>query len=112
VGGFQLDRVAAELLRVAPSELAVMLLGESGTGKEVVARQLHEQSGRTGPFQAVNCAAIPANLLESELFGYKKGAFSGADRDKPGIIRSAHRGTLLLDEIGDMPLTAQAKLLR
>lgn len=112
VGGYQIDRLAAELLRVAKSELSVMLLGESGTGKEVVARQLHDHSGRNGPFQAINCAAIPANLLESELFGYKKGAFSGADRDKPGLIRTAHRGTLLLDEIGDMPLTAQAKLLR
>ncbi len=112
VGGFHVDRLAAELRRIGPSELSVMLLGESGTGKEVVARQLHVQSGRTGPFQAVNCAAIPSNLLESELFGYKKGAFSGADRDKLGIIRSAHRGTLLLDEIGDMPLSAQAKLLR
>lgn len=112
VGGYQVDRLAAELLRIARSELSVMLLGESGTGKEVIARQLHEHSGRPGPFQAINCAAIPANLLESELFGYKKGAFSGADRDKPGLIRTAHRGTLLLDEIGDMPLTAQAKLLR
>ncbi len=112
VGGYQIDRLAAEVLRVAKSELSVMLLGESGTGKEVVARQLHDHSGRNGPFQAINCAAIPANLLESELFGYKKGAFSGADRDKPGLIRTAHRGTLLLDEIGDMPLTAQAKLLR
>lgn len=112
VGGYQIDRVAAELTRVARSELSVMLLGESGTGKEVIARQLHSLSARPGPFQAINCAAIPANLLESELFGYKKGAFSGADRDKPGLIRTAHRGTLLLDEIGDMPMTAQAKLLR
>jgi transcriptional regulator of acetoin/glycerol metabolism len=112
VGGYQLDRVGAELGRIAKSELSVMLLGESGTGKEVVARQLHEQSGRSGGFQAINCAAIPSNLLESELFGYKKGAFSGADRDKAGLITTAHRGTLLLDEIGDMPMTAQAKLLR
>jgi transcriptional regulator with PAS, ATPase and Fis domain len=89
-----------------------MLLGPSGTGKEVVASELHRLSGRSGPFCAVNCAAIPANLLESELFGYKRGAFSGAERDKPGLIRSAHHGTLLLDEIGDMPLDAQAKLLR
>src|SRR5690606_24662666 len=108
----QIDKLASDLLRVAKSELSVMLLGESGTGKEAVARQLHDHSGRHGPFQAINCAAIPANLLESELFGYKKGAFSGADRDKPGLIRTAHRGTLLLDEIGDMPMTAQAKLLR
>jgi transcriptional regulator with GAF, ATPase, and Fis domain len=89
-----------------------MLLGESGTGKEVVARELHRLSGRRGTFAAVNCAAIPATLIESELFGYKRGAFSGAERDKPGLIKSAHEGTLLLDEIGDMPLDAQAKLLR
>jgi transcriptional regulator with GAF, ATPase, and Fis domain len=89
-----------------------VLLGESGTGKEVVARELHRVSGRKGAFQAVNCAAIPATLLESELFGYKRGAFSGAERDKPGLVRMADQGTLLLDEIGDMPLEAQAKLLR
>jgi len=112
VGGCQMDRIAAELLRIAPTNLSVMLLGESGTGKEVAARELHRHSGRKGAFQAVNCAAIPATLLESELFGYKKGAFSGADRDKPGLVRLADQGTLLLDEIGDMSLEAQAKLLR
>jgi transcriptional regulator with PAS, ATPase and Fis domain len=112
VGGYQMDRIVSDLERIAPSELSVMLLGPSGTGKEVVASELHRLSGRTGPFTAVNCAAIPANLIESELFGFKRGAFSGADRDKPGLIRAAHRGTLLLDEIGDMPLDAQAKLLR
>ncbi|MGC4089746.1 MAG: sigma 54-interacting transcriptional regulator [Polyangiaceae bacterium] len=112
VGGYQMDRIVADLERVAGAELSVMLLGPSGTGKEVVAGELHRLSQRSGPFCAVNCAAIPANLLESELFGYKRGAFSGAERDKPGIIRAAHQGTLLLDEIGDMPLDAQAKLLR
>jgi DNA-binding NtrC family response regulator len=112
VGGYQMDQVVAAIERVAPSTLNVMLLGPSGTGKEVVASELHRLSGRTGPFCAVNCAAIPGNLLESELFGFKRGAFSGADRDKPGLIRAAHGGTLLLDEIGDMPLDAQAKLLR
>jgi transcriptional regulator with PAS, ATPase and Fis domain len=111
-GGQQLDRIAAEIERVARSPLNVMLLGASGTGKEVAASELHEQSGRSGRFAAVNCAAIPAQLIESELFGFKRGAFSGADRDKPGLIRSADGGTLLLDEIGDMPLEAQAKLLR
>ena len=88
------------------------MLGESGTGKEVFARELHELSARKGAFQAVNCAAIPHDLLESELFGYKRGAFSGADRDKPGLVKAADGGTLFLDEIGDMPLDAQAKLLR
>jgi transcriptional regulator with GAF, ATPase, and Fis domain len=88
------------------------MLGETGTGKEVAAREVHRVSGRKGSLQAVNCAAIPANLLESELFGYRRGAFSGADRDKPGLIKLADGGTLFLDEIGDMPLEAQAKLLR
>jgi len=112
VGGFQMDCVAAEVERIARSPLSVLLLGESGTGKEVIARELHRLSGRRGPFRAINCAAIPENLFESELFGYKRGAFSGADRDKQGLLRAAHDGTLLLDEIGDMPLDAQAKLLR
>jgi DNA-binding NtrC family response regulator len=112
VGGYQMDRVAAEIERIATSPISVLLLGESGTGKEVVARELHRLSGRRGAFRAVNCAAIPENLFESELFGYKRGAFSGADRDKIGLLRAAHEGTLLLDEIGDMPLEAQAKLLR
>lgn len=112
VGGLQMDRILGELERVAQAELNVLLLGASGTGKEVVASELHALSGRSGRFAAVNCAAIPGNLLESELFGFKRGAFSGADRDKPGLIRTADGGTLLLDEIGDMPLDAQAKLLR
>lgn len=112
VGGFQIDRISAELARISQTNLSVVLLGESGTGKEVVARELHRHSGRKGAFHAVNCAAIPAALLESELFGYKRGAFSGAERDKPGLIRMADQGTLLLDEIGDMPIEAQAKLLR
>lgn len=112
VGGYQIDLVTAELERVAPADLSVMVLGESGTGKEVVARELHRLSGRPGRFCAINCAAIPGSLIESELFGFKRGAFSGANRDKPGLIQSAHRGTLLLDEIGDMPAEAQAKLLR
>ncbi len=112
VGGYQMDLLVADIERIAPAGLNVLLLGPSGTGKEVVASELHRLSGRRGAFCAVNCAAIPANLLESELFGYKRGAFSGAERDKPGILRAAHGGTLLLDEIGDMPLEAQAKLLR
>lgn len=112
VGGLQMDEIAGALSQVATSELSVLILGESGTGKEVAARELHELSGRRGRFCAINCAALPENLIESELFGYKKGAFSGADRDKVGLVQSAHGGTLLLDEIGDMPPAAQAKLLR
>jgi sigma-54 dependent transcriptional regulator, acetoin dehydrogenase operon transcriptional activator AcoR len=112
VGGLQMDRIVAEIERVAKAPLSVVLHGASGTGKEVVASELHRLSARTGRFCAINCAAIPAQLLESELFGFKRGAFSGADRDKPGLIRTADEGTLLLDEIGDMPLEAQAKLLR
>ncbi len=112
VGGFQIRMLLRALHRVAKSEISVVVLGESGTGKELFARELHAASGRKGSFQAVNCAAIPAPLLESELFGYKRGAFSGADRDKVGIVRAADGGTLFLDEIGDMPLEAQTKLLR
>ncbi len=116
IGGYQMDQVARQIQLVSrestSSPLSVLLLGESGTGKEVVAQAIHRQSGRRGAFRAVNCAALPKDLVESELFGYRRGAFSGAHRDKPGLIRAAHRGTLLLDEIGDMPLDAQAKLLR
>jgi transcriptional regulator with GAF, ATPase, and Fis domain len=112
IGNAQMDRIAADLERISTTELSCVILGETGTGKEVAARGLHRASGRTGSFQAINCAAIPQNLLESELFGYRRGAFSGADRDKPGLIKLADRGTLFLDEIGDMPLEAQAKMLR
>jgi DNA-binding NtrC family response regulator len=116
IGGYQMDQIARQIQLVSreanTSPLSVLLLGESGTGKEVVAQAIHQQSGRRGAFRAVNCAALPKDLVESELFGYLRGAFSGAHRDKPGLIRAAHRGTLLLDEIGDMPLDAQAKLLR
>ncbi len=111
-GGYQMDRICAELERISKTSLAILLLGESGTGKEVIAREVHRLSERRGAFRAINCGAIPENLIESELFGYKKGAFSGADRDKAGIFKSAEGGTLLLDEIGDMPEQAQVKLLR
>lgn len=112
VGGHQMALVREAIAKIARTNLSVLVRGESGTGKEVVARELHRLSGREGDFCAINCAALPANLIESELFGYKRGAFSGAERDKLGLLRAAHRGTLLLDEIGDMPVAAQAKLLR
>jgi len=112
VGGLQVHELLRRIEKVARTMLAVVVTGESGTGKELVAREVHRVSQRQGPFQAINCAALPANLLESELFGYKKGAFTGATSDKVGLVRAAHGGTLFLDEIGDMPLEAQAKLLR
>ena len=99
--------------KVAPTDATTLLLGESGTGKELMARALHRLSTRTEqPFVAINCAAIPENLLESELFGFEKGAFTGAHKTTPGKVETAHRGTLFLDEIGDMPIALQAKLLR
>ncbi|HEX6853358.1 MAG TPA: sigma 54-interacting transcriptional regulator [Candidatus Polarisedimenticolaceae bacterium] len=99
--------------RLGATELPVLILGESGTGKELLAREVHDASRRArGPFIAVNGAALPDSLVESELFGAVKGAFTGADRDRPGLVRAARGGTLFLDEIGDLPLPAQAKLLR
>ena len=102
----------ATLSRVAPSKVPVLLLGATGTGKEVAARALHEGSRRAGPFVAVNCAALPDALVESQLFGHVKGAFSGAARDEPGFVRGANGGTLFLDEIGDLPRAAQGVMLR
>ena len=99
--------------KVAPTSATVLLLGESGTGKELLARAVHSLSARaSAPFVAINCAAIPETLLESELFGYEKGAFTGAAKQTRGKIEHAHNGTLFLDEVGDMPLALQAKLLR
>ncbi|MDD4952623.1 MAG: sigma-54 dependent transcriptional regulator [Desulfovibrionaceae bacterium] len=111
--GPAMDRVRALVAQAGPSEATVLISGESGTGKELVARALHRASPRSaGPLVTVNCAALPAELLESELFGYKKGAFTGAARDKPGRFQLAHGGTLFLDEIGELPRPVQAKLLR
>jgi two-component system, NtrC family, response regulator len=105
-------RICRTIERVASSDATVLLLGESGTGKEVLAQGLHTASKRSGRFVAINCAAIPENLLESELFGYEKGAFTGAAKTTPGKIETADKGTLMLDEIGDLPHPLQAKLLR
>jgi transcriptional regulator with GAF, ATPase, and Fis domain len=106
------ERELANLARLAPTQHSIVIHGETGTGKEVIARALHHASKRPGAFVAVNCGALPANLVESELFGHRKGAFSGATDDHPGLVRSADRGTLMLDEIGDLPLGTQAALLR
>ncbi|QDK32886.1 PEP-CTERM-box response regulator transcription factor [Sphingomonas sp. IC081] len=109
----EMVRVARTIERVANTNVSVMLLGASGTGKELLARGLHEASGRAkGEFVAINCAAIPENLLESELFGHEKGAFTGAVKTTPGKIEQAGGGTLFLDEVGDIPLQLQVKLLR
>src|SRR5207249_10793985 len=106
-------RVQKAIGLAADSEATVLIFGETGTGKELVARALHVHSQRKdGPFIAVNCAAIPDELLESELFGHVKGSFTGATGDRAGAFRDAANGTLFLDEIGDMPLAMQAKILR
>ena len=105
-------KVAKTIERVASADVSVMLLGASGTGKELLARAVHEKSGRKGDFIAINCAAIPENLLEAELFGYERGAFTGAVKSNVGKIELAQGGTLFLDEVGDIPLPLQVKLLR
>ncbi len=108
-----MQRLLKLVNRVAPTDSTVLILGESGTGKELVARSLHVLSKRAGgPFVPVNVGALPESLIESELFGYTKGAFTGANADHPGLVEEAHHGTLFLDEIGDMPLSSQVKLLR
>ena len=106
-------KVCRTIEKIAPTDVSTLLLGETGTGKEVLARALHNLSPRSdGPFSAINCAAIPENLLESELFGHEKGAFTGAHQQKKGKVELAHGGTLFLDEIGDMPASLQPKMLR
>ena len=111
-GGATLQAALVPLQRAAASDLPIILEGETGTGKEVVTRSLHLWSGRSGPLVAVNCAALPEALAEGELFGYRRGAFTGADKPSQGFFRSAEGGTLLLDEVTDLPLPLQAKLLR
>ena len=109
----KMRRIYQTILATARSEASVLIEGESGTGKELIAAAFHHQSARASrPFVRINCAAIPRDLIESELFGYKKGAFTGADKDKRGLIEAASGGTLLLDEIADMPVHLQTKLLR
>jgi len=111
-GGATFQLALAPLRKLAPAALPVIVQGETGTGKERVARALHEWSGRTGPYLAVNCAALPEALAEAELFGVERGAFTGAAQDRPGVLRAARGGTLLLDEICELSPGAQAKLLR
>jgi DNA-binding NtrC family response regulator len=112
VGGPLVRALKTRMSVAAVAGLPCLVLGETGTGKELVAKAFHAACGRLGPFVPVNCAAIAPHLVESELFGYRRGAFTGAERDHLGLMRSANGGTLFLDEIGDMPLEAQAKLLR
>ncbi len=105
-------RIMGLIERTAPSNLPVIITGETGTGKEITAKAIHDRSGRTGPFVPINCAAIAETLIESELFGHQKGSFTGADRQRQGLIERANGGTLFLDEISEMRSEAQAKLLR
>jgi sigma-54-specific transcriptional regulator len=105
-------RIVSQLDRVAPSEASILVVGETGTGKEVIARQIHERSGRSGPFVAVNCGALSETLGEAALFGHEAGAYTGASGARAGWFEAANGGTLFLDEIGDLPLTLQVALLR
>ena len=104
--------IRKNIVRYAPLNDTVIILGETGAGKDITARALHRCSGRTGTFLPINCSAIPETLIESEIFGSVKGAYTGADKDNSGYLRAAHKGTLFLDEIGDMPVFMQTKLLR
>ena len=111
-GSGKIDEIKEKIKKVAGTDSPILILGESGTGKELVANLIHYNSKRTGKFVPVNCSAFPSELLESELFGYKKGAFTGADKDKDGLFKVANRGTLFLDEISALPIGLQPKLLR
>ena len=107
-----IERRAADLVRIAPTSVPVLIVGETGTGKELVAQAVHDLSGRQGPFVPVNCGALPRQLVESELFGHRRGAFSGANEDRVGLARKAHGGTLFLDEVAELPEESQVALLR
>ena len=107
-----MHRLADVADRVARSEISVLLTGETGVGKEVFARRIHELSPRKGPFVALNCGALSQQLLESELFGHEAGSFTGAKQTKPGLLETGEGGTMFLDEVGEMPLDAQVRLLR
>jgi DNA-binding NtrC family response regulator len=107
-----LERRIDQVIKIAVSPVPVLVRGETGTGKELLARAIHEASGRRGPFVPVNCGALPRNLIESELFGHRRGAFSGASEDREGLVRRAHQGTLFLDEIAELPPDSQVALLR
>src|SRR5438045_4382013 len=108
-----MQEVFRKVQKVARTDITVLVAGETGTGKELIAREIHVRSPRAkGPFIAINCGAIPENLLESELFGHVRGAFTGATQTRPGKFQAASNGTLFLDEIGEMPLNLQVKILR
>jgi len=111
-GNPRVRQILLTALKLSPRAISMLVLGESGTGKELVAEAIHLASERKGPFVAVNCGALPGDLLEAELFGHARGAYTGADRERGGLIEFSSLGTLFLDEIGDMPLKAQARLLR
>ncbi|MCX7771443.1 MAG: sigma-54 factor interaction domain-containing protein, partial [Proteobacteria bacterium] len=106
-----IEKLYEEILEIAPTPVTVLLLGETGTGKSAIAKFIHNLSKRRGPFIEINCASLPENLVEAELFGYEKGAFTGAFKTKPGKLELARGGTLFLDEISEMSLTVQAKFL-
>src|SRR5581483_10201915 len=108
----EMREIVSVVRAIAPTSITVLLIGESGTGKEVFAELIHDLSDRSGPFVTVNCGAIPEGLIESELFGHEKGAFTGAVGQRKGFFEAAQDGTLFLDEIGELPLPVQVKLLR